>query len=418
MKRVAVIGAGISGVAAAALLSKRHRVTLFEAASRIGGHTDTHAIRIDDRSIVNVDSGFIVFNHVNYPLFSAWLNTLGVSDQASDMSFGVSDRHAGIEYGTKDFASLFADRRNLRRLQFLGMLADLVRFYREASRLTEADAESTLGDYLQRHRYGAAFRRHHIMPMCAALWSQPPGEAELLPMRHVIGFMNNHRMLGLSRRPEWRVVCGGSSAYLDAFRRTFHGELMLGAPVRSVTRAPDGVRVQLDGGERTFDAVFFACHSDQALQLLHRPTTIESSVLGAMRYRNNRIVVHSDPRTLPRNRAAWSSWNVVADASGRFTVSYWMNRLQSLPVARPIIVSVDPVMPIREELIHVERHYMHPVFTRDAMRAQLRKAQVDGVDRTYFCGAYWGFGFHEDGFSSAADAVSAFESNEAQHRAA
>jgi len=419
VKRVAVIGAGISGIAAAHLLGARHHVTLIEASSRLGGHTDTHEIPCDGETL-RVDSGFIVFNRPHYPRFNAWLEDLGVASQPSDMSFGVSDAGAGIEYGTRNVRALFAQPKNLVDVRFLGMLRDLVRFYRQrVLPLAPEDGDATLGDYLLRHRYGAAFREQHLLPMCAALWSQPIGPAEMLPIRHVLSFMAHHGMLSLGRRPRWRTVVAGSSAYVEAFRQRFHGEILINATARSVRREPACVRVVFDRGEREFDDVFLACHSDEALALLERPTADERAVLGAMAYRRNRVVVHSDARVMPKRRAAWSSWNVVsASAARRFAVTYWMNRLQSLQVRPPILVTVDPAMPIDEHLVYVERTYSHPVFTREALRAQLRKPRIDGADHVYYCGAYWGWGFHEDGFASAVSAVEAHEAREETHRAA
>src|SRR5262245_6743528 len=288
MMRIAVIGAGISGIAAAYELAKRHEVTLIEAAPRLGGHTDTHDIVLD-RRVHRVDSGFIVFNDVNYPGFSAWLDELGVESQASDMSFGVSLPALGLEYGTRTLNALFADRANLVRPQFFAMLRELIRFYREAQLLGYEDAALSLGEYLQRHRYREVFVRGHLVPMCAALWSAPDAEARDLSIDHIVRFMSRHRMLELTGRPTWRVVRGGSATYVDAFVRRFRGEVLLSAPVQSIERSLNSVRIELADGVRTFDAVFLACHSDQALALLRAPTAVERGVLDAIPYRRNRV---------------------------------------------------------------------------------------------------------------------------------
>jgi len=408
VKRIAVIGAGISGIVAAHRLSRRHAVTLIEAAPRLGGHTDTHDVAIGDE-VQLVDSGFIVFNETNYPGFSDWLAELGVATQTSDMSFGVS--LPDLEYGTKNVAALFADPRNLLRPRFAGMLRDLARFYREARGLDAASRSCALGEYLVRNGYGRAFADGHIVPMCAALWSAPEGEARELSLDHIVRFMDRHRMLELTGRPEWRVVTGGSSVYVDRFLRSFRGEVLLNAPARSVQRSATGVRILFDRAERHFDAVFLACHSDQALALLAQPTAAERAVLGAIRYRANRVVVHSDTRAMPRRRAAWSSWNVVqAPHAERASVTYWMNRLQTLRTATPLLVTVEPAFDPDPVLVHAERAYAHPVFTHAAVAAQRDKHLLDGRLGTYYCGAYWGTGFHEDGFQSAESAVVAFES--------
>jgi predicted NAD/FAD-binding protein len=421
MTRIAVVGAGIAGMAAAHLLDRRHRVTLIEAEPRLGGHTDTHDVVLDGR-VHRVDSGFIVFNEVNYPGFSAWLRELGVASQPSDMSFGVSLHELALEYGTRNFRALFADRANLRRVRFFRMLLDVVRFYREAHRLDRYDATLSLGDYLARHGYDDAFVHGHLVPMCAALWSAPEVAAREISIDHVVRFMERHRMLELTGRPSWRVVQGGSATYVDAFRGRFGGEVLLDARVYAIERSTGSVRVVLADGARTFDAVFLACHSDQALALLAAPTAIERGVLGAMRYRRNRVVVHSDERAMPRRKAAWSSWNVVQVAgTQRAMVTYWMNRLQSLSSTRPLLVTVEPTLELEPSLVHRERTYLHPVFTSAAVSAQRDKALIDGTLRTYYCGAYWGAGFHEDGFQSAVDAVAAFEARngtQETHRAA
>ena len=418
MKRVAVVGSGISGIAAADALSRRHVVTLIEADARLGGHTDTHTIEMDGRRH-RVDSGFIVFNELNYPGFSEWLRELGVPSQPSDMSFGVSSRSVGFEYGTRDARALFADPLNLLRPRFFRMLRDLLRFYRGARDMAAGDADLTLGEYLDRNGFGEAFVSGHLVPMCAALWSTPVVAARDIPIDHVVRFMARHRMLELAGRPEWRVVAGGSGTYLDAFTRRFRGEVLTATAVRSVLRSARDVRLVLDSGERSFDAVFLACHSDQALALLDRPTPNERAVLGALRYRPNRVVVHSDTRVMPRRKAAWSSWNVVqVPGTDRCTVTYWMNRLQSIESGRPLLVTVEPAIELDPTLVHVERAYAHPVFDRAAIEAQRAKLDIDGTYATYYCGAYWGAGFHEDGFQSARTAVAAFDARMETERAA
>ncbi|MCH2337327.1 MAG: FAD-dependent oxidoreductase [Pseudomonadales bacterium] len=403
---VAVVGGGISGIAAAYFLSKRVDVTLYEADMRLGGHTDTHSVRLSGRTFA-VDSGFIVFNRVNYPRFSAWLDTLGVATQPSDMSFSVSCRDSGLEYGTSDLSSLFSDRRNLLSAAHYRMLTDIGRFYRAGPAMVGDETEQTLGEYLKAGRYSERFIRHHIVPMCGALWSQPAQVALEMPLSHVVSFMDHHRMFHL-RRHAWQVVCGGSSSYIDAFCTRFPGQILLGEPVQRIVRTGDGVTVKSERRQLHYDAVFLACHSDQALALLADGSPEEREVLGAFSYRRNRTVLHTDPSYMPRDRRTWSSWNaMVGVGKGQASVTYWMNRLQSLDGPN-LFVSLNPADD--PEGVVAEREYAHPVFNVAARKMQQRRDQIDGVNKTYFCGAYWGWGFHEDGFSSALRSADRFAS--------
>lgn len=396
--KVAVVGAGISGIAAAHGLQDHADVTLFEAERRLGGHTDTHAILSGDRTY-RVDSGFIVFNEENYPHFSAWLAELGVPSKPSDMSFGVSNRLTGLEYGTSTLDALFCQRRNVASPGFLSMLADLRRFYAEAAGVAEDDLR-TLGEYLDAGGYGTAFVDNHMAPMCAALWSVPMMSALDVPVAHVVAFMDQHRMLQVRGRPQWRVIDGGSSRYLTAFAERFRGRIATGDPVLGVARQADQALINSRSGRHVFDAVVFACHSDQALALLLDASALEREVLGAIHYQENRVVVHSDASVMPVNRRAWSSWNAVVDEHrGRSCqVSYWMNRLQSLSGGQQFFVTLNPPRQLAD--VWCTRSYAHPVFTREARLAQRRHGEISGARNTWFCGAYWGWGFHEDGFTS------------------
>ncbi|MEZ5558596.1 MAG: FAD-dependent oxidoreductase [Pseudomonadales bacterium] len=402
--KVAVIGSGVSGISAAWQLDRSGvDVTLYEAQRRIGGHTDTHSILAGGRTY-SVDSGFIVFNEHNYPLFSAWLSELGVGSQPSDMSFGVSNRLSGLEYSSRGLRGLFCQRRNLVAPGFLSMLRDLRHFYREAPQL-DADDQRTLGRFLSDGGYGDRFVHDHLAPMCAALWSLPQDAALELPVQHVLAFMSNHRMLQIDGRPQWRVVQGGSSTYLEAFAARFRGTVAADDPVQAVVRQPQQVVITSRRGRATFDAVVMACHSDQALALLHDASQAEREVLGAIGYERNRVVVHSDVSVMPRNRNAWASWNAqINDASaGRCQVTYWMNLLQDLGRQQQFFVTLNPGQPLRD--VWCERDYAHPVFTAEALRAQARRAEISGRRNTFFCGAYWGWGFHEDGFVSGVAAA-------------
>jgi predicted NAD/FAD-binding protein len=392
------VGAGVSGIAAAYRLQQEADVVLFEGQGRLGGHTDTHAVLVGGATHA-VDSGFIVFNPDNYPRFSSWLDELGVESQPSDMSFGVSNQATGVEYGSRGLGALFCQRRNLVSPRFLRMLADLRRFYRDAVDYP-LDESLTLGELLDRHGYGAGFVEDHIGPMCGALWSAAPDAALAIPARHVIAFMTHHRMLQLDGRPQWRVIKGGSSTYLQAFLARFRGEVRLSDPVQALARTASGVDITSASGTTRFDAVVLACHSDEALGLLADPSQAERDVLGAIGYQRNRVVVHSDDRVMPEHRAAWSSWNALvgAERPERCQVSYWMNLLQSLPGRENFFVTLNPQTPLKR--VWSEREYAHPVFTRRARAAQRCKAEISGVRNTWYCGAYWGWGFHEDGFVS------------------
>jgi predicted NAD/FAD-binding protein len=392
--KIAVIGAGIAGIAAAWRLQRDHEVTLFEANSRLGGHTDTHSI-VHDGATLTVDSGFIVFNERNYPLFTRLLAELGVLTQPSDMSFSVRTPQ-GVEYGTSGLAALFCRRANLLSIPFWRMLRDLRRFYRELPRTRDHDA--TLGEWLAERGYSDAFTHLHIAPMCGALWSQSGDMALEIPVSHVLAFMDHHQMLQIAGRPRWRVVSGGSRRYVDAFEARFRGVIRQSTPVRAVLRHGGHVDVVSDAATQAFEHCVLACHSDQALTLLGDASTAEREVLGAIRFQTNKAVVHSDPREMPAARAAWSSWNAIADEGSACRVTYWMNRLQGLE-GPDVFVTLNPrVTPAR---VWLERTYAHPVFDLPAVAAQGQVARIDGVNRTWFCGAYWGWGFHEDGMRSA-----------------
>jgi predicted NAD/FAD-binding protein len=403
--KVAVVGGGIAGIAAAYLLDETCEVTLFEAAYRLGGHTDTHVVDLGDGPRA-VDSGFIVFNRLNYPLFSAWLDKLGVGTRASSMSFSVSDRRDGFEYGTERLPAVLCRARNACDFGFLRMLRDITAFYREAASISETDSQP-LEAWVAARGYSERFLEQHLVPMCSALWSQPPGMARRLPIGHVVAFFRHHRMLKLTGRPEWRVVDDGSSQYLDAFKTRFGGRIHLGSRVEAVRRDALGPRLYVEGAWQRFDALVLACHSDQALGMLEDASAAEREVLGAIGYQENEVIVHSDERFMPRARRAWSSWNAMVDGADDFAcrLTYWMNRLQGFDSPLPAFVTLNPEVEPRAGLVHCRRTYAHPVFNAEAVRAQRRKQDINGVHNTYFCGAYWGWGFHEDGFASAVDAV-------------
>jgi predicted NAD/FAD-binding protein len=407
--RIAIVGSGISGLASAWLLSKRHDVVLFEANDYLGGHTHTHEIELDGRCH-RVDTGFIVHNRQHYPLLTRLFDELGVETKPTTMSFSVHSEASGVEYSATSLDTLFCQRSNLVSRRFLGMLADLVRFYRLAPHLLDdADAGPTLGEFLAEHRFGTAFRDEHLVPMASALWSSPPDRILEFPARDLARFMANHQMLQLSGRPQWRVVTGGSSAYVQAMRRGWRVDERPRTPVLRVARDAEGVEVFAAGTVERFDQLVLACHSDQALALLADANESEREVLGAIPYQSNEVVLHTDATLLPRNRKAWAAWNahVPRDRDAACTVSYCMNLLQGIESPQPLVVSLNRTAAIDPARILRREYYMHPVYTRASVAAQTRRGELQGHRRTWFAGAYWGWGFHEDGMRSAVEVAHA-----------
>jgi len=407
--KIAVIGSGIAGLASSWLLSRKHDVTLFETNDYLGGHTHTHAIELGGRNYA-VDTGFIVFNPSNYPLLSRLFAELGVDSQPTTMSFAVRNERSGLEYNATSLSGLFCQKRNLVSPRFLGMLRDIARFYREAPALLAAGVDGpTLGEYLGQREYGTAFCDDHIMPMASALWSSPSVQVLQFPAKYLVQFMANHRMLQANARPLWRVVKGGSQSYVRTLRSRWSVRERIGCAATSVRRGSNSVQIDSPAGSERFDQVVLACHSDQALALLDDAADRERDILGAIAYQENDTVLHTDASVLPRRRKAWAAWNalVPAAASERCTVSYCMNHLQSLDAREPIVVSLNSTARIAPEKILRRMRYHHPVYTHASVRAQQRKHEIQGVNRTWFAGAYWGWGFHEDGMRSGVDVAQA-----------
>jgi predicted NAD/FAD-binding protein len=401
--RIAVVGSGISGLASAWLLSGEHEVTLFEANNYLGGHTHTHEVAQRGTSY-RIDTGFIVHNPRHYPLFTRFLSRLGVGSQKTTMSFSVHSEATGLEYNAATLDTLFCQRSNLCSPRFLGMVRDLMRFYREAPAvLDQHDSDESLGDYLLRHRYGAAFRDEHLLPMASALWSSPPAQILNFPARYLVQFMANHQMLQVNDRPQWRVVKGGSSAYVRALRASWPVRERVNCPVHSVRRHAQGVQLQSAAGVEHFDQLVLACHSDQALAVLSDADHREQSILGAIAYQANDTVLHTDASLLPVRRKAWAAWNawLPRDAKESCTVSYCMNLLQGVQSPDPFVVTLNRTSAIDPDKILRRMAYRHPVYTRQSVAAQARRPEIQGQRRTWFAGAYWGWGFHEDGMRSA-----------------
>jgi len=407
--RIAVVGSGISGLGAAWLLSRQHEVVLFERESRLGGHTHTHRVEQAGRSY-RVDTGFIVFNPDNYPLLTRLFDELAIPSQPTTMSFSVHDEGNGLEYNATDLDGLFCQRRNLVSPRFWRMVGDIRRFYREAPALLADTGEGpSLGRYLHENGYSELFIRDHLVPMASALWSSPSQSILEFPARYLVAFMANHHMLQGNDRPQWRVVCGGSSSYIEALQRTWSAQVRLSTPVRGIRRSSDAVEIRTDRGAESFDQVVLACHSDQALALLADPSQAEREVRGAIPYQANETVLHTDASLLPKQRKAWAAWNahVPREPSAHCTVSYCMNHLQSLDSPEPFIVTLGRGQAIDPAKVLARMHYQHPVYTHASVAAQARRAEVNGVNRTWYAGAYWGHGFHEDGLRSGVDVAKA-----------
>ncbi|MDN5923421.1 MAG: FAD-dependent oxidoreductase [Xanthomonadales bacterium] len=411
--RIAVIGSGIAGLASAWMLSRWHDVTLFEANDYFGGHTHTHAIHLHGRDYA-VDTGFIVYNRQHYPWLTRLFDTLGVASQATSMSFSVHNEASGLEYNAANLSTLFCQRRNLVSPSFWGMLLDLRRFYREAPQLLEVAGHGpTLGQWLAQHHYGAAFRDNHLVPIAAALWSSSATNILDFPARYLAHFMANHHMLQIDDRPQWRVVRGGSSSYVRAMRAQWSVRERLACPVRSVRRSEQGVHVLSAAGNERFDQVVLACHSDQALRLLADADTSERDILGAIAYQPNEVVLHTDASLLPRRRKAWAAWNawVPSKATEHCTVSYCMNLLQGIESPEPLIVTLNRSHAIDPSRVLKRVQYAHPLYSHASVAAQARKREIQGQRRTWFAGAYWGWGFHEDGMRSAVEVARALEAD-------
>lgn len=409
--RIAVIGSGISGLASAYLLSRNHDVTLYEANDYLGGHTHTHAVQQNGQSY-DIDTGFIVYNPAHYPLLTKFFEELHVTGKPTTMSFSVQNAASGLEYNASDLDALFCQRRNVLSPRFIGMVRDLMRFYREApALLTENHSNPTLDEYLDEHRYGDAFKHDHLVPMASALWSSPAHQILSFPARYLVQFMANHQMLQVSGRPEWRVVQGGSSTYISAMMKQWCVRVRLKQPVLSVKRLRHGVELTTLHGTEDFDHVVMACHSDQALALLHDASESEHEVLGAIRYQANDTVLHTDGSLLPRNRKAWAAWNayIPKDPGDDCTVSYCMNKLQGVVSAEPFIVTLNRTDAIDPSRILRRMSYHHPVYDSASVAAQKRKSEIQGHRRTWYAGAYWGWGFHEDGMRSAVEVADALE---------
>lgn len=402
--RIAIIGTGVSGLVAAYVLNRAHDITVFEAADAPGGHANTVSVQAGERTI-GVDTGFVVFNESAYPNFVKLLEQLGVASQPSDMSFSVQCAGSRLEYASHSLGGVFAQPSNILKPSFHRMLHDIRRFFRDSREvLSNGHGTMTLGDYLQERRYSRAFVQNHLIPMGSAVWSAKPSQFADFPVRQFVRFFDNHGFLQVRNRPGWRTVTGGSHRYVDAITATFRDRLRLNTPVRGVRRTEQGVEMRTDKhGVEHFDDVVIATHSDQALRMLDDPSDEERRVLGAIRYQANDTVLHTDARLLPTRRNAWASWNYFkpADPQDSVSITYCMNRLQSIESADPFCVTLNRTPAIETSRIIRRMNYEHPVYDMSAFDAQGKHDRISGVRHTHYCGAYWGYGFHEDGVRNA-----------------
>ena len=402
--KIAVIGSGISGMTAAYLMSDEHEVVLFEANDYIGGHTNTADVSFNGHRYP-VDTGFIVFNAKTYPNFIKLMKRLGVKWQNSVMSFSVQCEKTGLEFSPSTLNALFVQRRNLFRPSFYRMLWDVARFKQEAEILLKSeDYELTLSDYLTQKGYSKGFIQHFIIPMGEAIWSADPIEFNNFPVRYFAEFFKNHGFLNVKDQPQWLTISGGSRQYINPLIRSYRDQIRVNCPVAVVRRQTDGVEVQpVNEPAEKFDNVIIATHSDQALSMLEDPTDSEKNILGVIPYQENIAVLHSDESLLPSKKVAWASWNyhIPKEDLGRVAVTYDMNILQSIGAPHELCVSLNLAKAIDPEKIYKQMTYHHPVYNPASLMARKSHSEISGVDRIHYCGAYWGYGFHEDGVNSA-----------------
>lgn len=416
--KIAIIGSGIAGLTCAWRLAAQHQVTLFEAASTPGGHTATVDIATPQGTWA-IDTGFIVYNDRTYPHFIGLLSELGIRGQKTQMSFSVHNPQSGLEYNGHSLSSLFAQRRNLLKPAFWGLLREIVRFNRLAKQALGGafDPAATLQTFLERHRFSPFFARHYILPMGAAIWSSSLQEMRRFPLALFLRFFDNHGLLDIRQRPQWYVVPGDSREYVRALlaRSGDRLSLRLNTPVQNVIRGQDGVTLQLATGEEHFDQAIFACHSADALAMLAEPTVAEREILGDIGWQRNEVVLHSDSRWLPVRKRAWASWNYRLSEQDQASacVTYNMNILQGLPADAPLFcVTLNPPTPVDPRFVWKRMVYEHPLFNPQSGSAQLRREEINGRQRSWFCGAYWYNGFHEDGVRSALDVVNGIAATE------
>jgi len=406
--KVAVIGSGISGNTLSYLLNKNHDVTLYEKDKRIGGHSHTHEITINNKKI-HVDTGFIVFNKKTYPLFTSLLDDLGVKYENSNMSFSVFSKKNNFEYNGTTLNSLFSQRSNLLNPRFIKMIFEILRFNKEAIKLKSKTI--LLKQYLKNNNYSAYFCKNYILPMGAAIWSSDIKTILNFPAYFFINFFKNHGMLSVTNRPQWLTISGGSEKYVKKLTSSFKSKIRLNSKIKNVIRYKNYVVIEDNGRKEKYDYVFFACHSDDALEILQKPTSDEVEILKTLPYQKNDIILHTDSSIMPQKKLSWAAWNFNIDSpeDSPITLTYNMNILQNIKTNEAVLVTLNTKQPISKDKVIKKLQYTHPKFSKESIRAQLKNKIISGKNRTFYSGAYWGKGFHEDGVKSAYEAVKIFE---------
>lgn len=403
-KKIAIVGTGISGLVTAYLLAPDNDIHIYESNDYIGGHTNTESLQTKGHKY-NIDTGFIVFNDRNYPNFTKLLRKINIKSQPAPMTFSVSCDETGLEYNGTSLNGLFSQRINLFRMSFHKMLFDIYRFNNDAKKFLKNDNELDLSfsSFLQRGKYGNKIRDFYIYPMASSIWSEDPDKIANAPFHFFARFFENHGMLNINDRPQWRVIQGGSQEYVKKLTADFKNRIRLNCPVRNIRRENNNVKIQSSNKEETFDYVIIATHSDQALSLLSDPTKKEKDILGNINYQKNEVLLHRDSSVLPKNKRAWASWNYhkTRNKLSHACVTYNMNMLQSIESDETFCVSLNYKNNIDPSKIIKSIDYDHPIISREAINAQLRHHEINGANRTFYCGAYWGNGFHEDGVNSA-----------------
>jgi len=405
--KIAVIGSGISGLSSAYYLSKHHKVDLYEQSDHFGGHSYTYDIKEEDK-IVPVDLGFIVFNELTYPNLINFFNELNVPFEKSNMSFSVSVKNTNVEYGGSGFNAIFANKLNLLNLKFLKMIREIISFYNHAPSLLQNNIEDkTLGDYLRRSKLSKYFIEYHIIPMVAAIWSMPFSKAKEMPLKLFLNFFINHGLFRLKNRPQWYTVTNRSRTYVKKILEKISGEIFKNYKINNISRSDDNVRISIGNEHLDYDQVVLACHADQSLNILNDPSSKEKEILNKFTYVSNRAFLHTDENLMPSRKKAWSSWNSITK-DNRTCITYWLNKLQNLKTNKNYFLTLNPVAKVEENKVIKQEKFTHPYFNNENVSLQKDLHLLQGKKRTWFCGSYFGYGFHEDGLKSSIDLVKKF----------
>ena len=405
--KIAVIGSGISGLSSAYYLSKHHKVDLYEQSDHFGGHSYTYDIKEEDK-IVPVDLGFIVFNELTYPNLINFFNELNVPFEKSNMSFSVSVKNTNVEYGGSGFNAIFANKLNLLNLKFLKMIREIISFYNHAPSLLQNNIEDkTLGDYLRRSKLSKYFIEYHIIPMVAAIWSMPFSKAKEMPLKLFLNFFINHGLFRLKNRPQWFTVTNRSRTYVKKILEKISGEIFKNYKINNISRSDDNVRISIGNEHLDYDQVVLACHADQSLNILNDPSSKEKEILNKFTYVSNRAFLHTDENLMPSRKKAWSSWNSITK-DNRTCITYWLNKLQNLKTNKNYFLTLNPVAEVEENKVIKQEKFTHPYFNNENVSLQKDLHLLQGKKRTWFCGSYFGYGFHEDGLKSSIDLVKKF----------